>query len=103
VNTINLDPPAPEDVLVRLVNNGGADELNVNCKSYRPDHRGAFHVPRRYVTWALKNIAAFVEAPLTRDDALQDVSRAVDAMPECAEKAKLSQAIADLFEDAPAA
>ena len=37
MNVINLDPPAPEDALVRLTNGFGCDEWNVGGKSYRPD------------------------------------------------------------------
>ena len=39
MNVINLDPPAPEDALVRLTNGFGCDEWNVGGKSYRPDPR----------------------------------------------------------------
>jgi hypothetical protein len=43
---VDLNPPAPGDELVRLVNNFGCDELNVDGRSCRPDKRHAFYVPR---------------------------------------------------------
>jgi hypothetical protein len=49
MTTITIKQPEPGEELVRLLNSGRSDELNVDGKSYRPDARGAFHVPRRHV------------------------------------------------------
>ena len=103
MNVINLDPPAPEDALVRLTNRFGCDEWNVGGKSYRPDHRGAFHVPRRHVDWASLHIGGFVKSPITVEESIQDIASHVHLMAPSVAKTKLSQALADLCEvvDAP--
>ena len=64
-NVVNLDPPTGEDAIVRVVNYFGCDELNCEGKSYRPDKRHAFYVPRRHVDWSLLHVGGFVEQPLT--------------------------------------
>jgi hypothetical protein len=95
---LNLTP-APEDVLVRLKNNFGCDELNVAGRSYRPDQHGAFWVERRHVTPELRNIGGFVEEPYpTKAESLRAVATAIAQMKPCDERAKLSAALADLFE-----
>lgn len=105
MNVINLNPPAPGDELVRLTNGQGADELNVDGKSFRRDHRNAFHVPRRYVDRALLTVGGFVEQPISKQELLQDVASAIVLMPACVEKEALRAALVGLFEtvDEPAA
>ena len=97
---VNLTPE-PGDELVRLKNNQGCDEVNLGTRSFRPDHRRAFWIPKKDVAPELLSVAGFYFAPLSKREALQDVAGAVVAMPECREKAALGHAIADLFEDAP--
>ena len=91
----NLDAVEP---MVRVVCNQGCDELNVDGKSFRRDHRNAFHVPRRYIDRALMTVGGFVEQPLTLAEGLQDVASAVVAMPESVQKAALKAALASLCE-----
>jgi hypothetical protein len=98
VTTVNLNPPAPGEELVRLRNSGNSDELNIDGKSYQPDHRGAFHVPRRHVSRELLTIGAFYPSPLPLTEALQDVASAIIAMPAGREKEALHAALAGLFE-----
>ena len=97
-NVVNLDPPAPEDTLVRLLNSGGCDELNIACKAYHRDHRGAFHVEQKHVTRELLTVGAFYHAPLTLAEGLQDAASAIVALPPGRERDILSAALADLFE-----
>jgi hypothetical protein len=98
VSTITIGRPSAEDTIVRLVNNCGADELNVDGKSFRRDHRGAFHVPRKYVTKEPVTIAGFVEQPITLAEGLQDVAGAIAALPPGRVHDRLSAALADLCE-----
>ena len=95
---INLDAPTGEDAIVRLMNGFGCDELNCGGHSYRPDHRGAFHVPRRHVDWALLHIAGFVEQELTLAEGLQDAADAIAELPPGRHRAALSSALAGLSE-----
>jgi hypothetical protein len=97
-NVVNLDPPAPEDTLVRLLNSGGCDELNIAGKAYHRDHRGAFHVEQKHVSRELLTVGAFYHAPITKQESLQDVASAVLAMPACPERDALKSALAGLFE-----
>ena len=97
-NVINLDPPTGDDAIVRLVNNFGCDELNCGGRSYRPDHRRAWHVERKHVDWALLHIGGFVEQELTLAEGVQDVAAAVIALPEGPEKVALKAALASLCE-----
>ena len=97
-NVINLDPPTGEDAIVRVVNHFGCDELNVEGKSYRPNSRHAYYVPRRCVTRELLTVGGFVEQPLPLAESIQDVASAIHLMPPSVAKTKLSQALADLCE-----
>ncbi len=101
MNTITIKQPEPGNELVRLLNSGRSDELNVDGKSYRPDARGAFHVPRRHVTRELLTVGAFYPAPLSKAEGLSDVARAINALPRGREKEALNAALVNLFEDAP--
>ena len=98
MTTITIATPAPEDAIVRLVNNQGADEANLEGKSYRPDHRGAFWIPRRLVTPELRGIGGFVERPIAKHESLQDVATHIGLMAKCRERDVLAAALADLFE-----
>jgi hypothetical protein len=98
MTTINLDQPTGEDAIVRLLNSGRSDELNVAGKSYRPDARGAFYVPRKHVTREL-TVGAFYPAPISKQDSLQDVASSIHAMPACPENVALATALANLFPD----
>ena len=89
--------PDTED-LVRLDNLQGADEANIAGRSFRRDHLGAFWIPRRFVTDELRNIGGFFERPLTHDEALADVERAVSVMPASGHKMALIELLADLGE-----
>jgi hypothetical protein len=98
---VNLSPEiAPEDSLVRLVCPQGADELNVDGRSFRPDHRRAFHVPRRYVRQAELTVGGFVEQPLSKTEALQDVAGPIASLPPGREHDVLSAALSELAPDA---
>ncbi len=99
MSTIIIKQPEPGEELVRLLNSGRSDELNVDGRSYRPDHRGAFHVPRKHVTRELLTVGAFYPAPLRKDEGLSDVATAIAAMPEGKEKVALSEALVNLFEE----
>ena len=90
---LNLTP-APGDELVRLVNPQGASELNVDGRSFVADHRGEFHVQKKYVTPETLTIAGFVVKPLTKAEGLQDVGRAIGALPACPEKGPLTAVLA---------
>jgi hypothetical protein len=98
VTTINLDPPAEGERLVRLLNSGRSDELNIAGVSYKPDKRGAFYVPQKHVTRELLTVASFYPATITVAESLQDVATHVNLMAPSVAKTKLSQALADLCE-----
>jgi hypothetical protein len=98
MTTINLSP-APEDVLIRMKNNQGADELNVAGQSIRRDRHGAFWVPRRHVTKELRNIGGFYEESYpTKAESLQAVAEDIAHMKPGPEKTKLEAALVSLFE-----
>jgi hypothetical protein len=82
--------PSPEDATVRLLSGQGSDEINVAGRSFRPDHRRAFHLPQKLVTPELLTVGGFYVAPISKRDALQDVGSAVNAMPDCKERRPLS-------------
>jgi hypothetical protein len=103
MSTITIKQPEPGNELVRLLNSGRSDELNVDGKSYRPDARGAFHVPRRHVTPELLTVGAFYPARLSKAEGLQDVAKAINALPPGREKEALNAALVSLCEDAPEA
>jgi hypothetical protein len=98
MTSINLTPSA-EDEILRLENGQGADELNVDGKSYKPDHWRAFHVPRKHVTPSLLSIGGFYEKPITKWQSLRDVASAIHFMPACAERVALTAALANVFEE----
>ena len=89
--------PDTED-LVRLDNLCGADEANIEGRSFKRDHLGAFWIPRRMATRELRGIGGFFERPLTHDEALADVERAVSVMPASGHKTALIELLADLGE-----
>jgi hypothetical protein len=100
VTAITIKPTEPGDELVRLKNSGNADEANLECQSFKPDRWGAFHIPKRLVTRELMSIGGFFPAPISMSEALQDVSDAIAAMPEGAERGALSAALVSIFPDA---
>jgi hypothetical protein len=98
---IDLSPKIePGDEIVRLLNNQGCDELNVDGKSFWRDHRGAFSVPTKYVTHELLTVAGFYIAPLSLADAIQDVATAVTHVPAGRAHDALTAALGELFPDA---
>jgi hypothetical protein len=97
MTTLNLTPE-PSDELVRLVSYQGASELNIGTSRYVPDARGAFWVERSKITHDILNVGGFVVKPLSKKEAMQDVGRAIDLMPTCAEKVALVAALAGIFE-----
>jgi hypothetical protein len=99
MSTITIKQPEPGDELVRVVNHFGCDELNVAGKSYRPDHRHAFLVPRRHVDWSLLHVGGFVERDITLQEAIQDVATAVMNVPAGRERNALNAALASLCEE----
>jgi hypothetical protein len=95
----NLSPEPGED-LVRVVCNQGADEVNIEGKSYRRRDDGGFRIPRRHLDFALRNIGGFTEQPITKAQGLQSIATAIHEMPVCREHDVLAQALADLFPEA---
>ena len=93
-----IDTSPDKEDLVRLDNLCGADEANIEGRSFKRDHLGAFWIPRRMVTRELQNVGGFFERPLTSAEALADVERAVAAMPHSGHKVALIELLADLGE-----
>jgi hypothetical protein len=98
MTTINLDPPAPEDTLVRMKNNQGCDEVNFGTRSIRPDHRRAFWIPKKDITRELLTVGGFYPEPLTKAESLQDVATHIGLMAKCRERDVLQAALVSLFE-----
>jgi hypothetical protein len=93
---INLTP-APGEELVRVVCGQGADELNLEGKSYRRRDDGGFRIPRRHLDFALRNIGGFTEQALAKAESLRTIATAIHEMQPCNERDALSQSLADLF------
>lgn len=99
MTAIELSPHiAPGEELIRLTNNFGADEANLEGVSYRPDHRGAFWIPRQLVTPELRNIGGFVERPIAKAESLQDIATHIGLMAKCRERDVLEAALVSLCE-----
>ena len=96
-HVINLTPE-PGEELVRVVCGQGADEVNIEGKSYRRRDDGGFRIPRRHLDFALRNIGGFAEQALTKAQGLQSIATAIYEMPKCRERDALAQALVDLFE-----
>jgi hypothetical protein len=89
---------APDEEIVRVVSNQGCDEINVEAVSYRRRDDGGFRIPRRHLTFELRNIGGITEEPLTKAQGLQSIATALHEMPDCPERDILSAALASLCE-----
>ncbi len=95
MSAIIIDNNPGED-LVRCVNLFGADEANIENRSFKPDHRGAFWIPRHFVTHELRHVGGFHPTPLTLAEAIEDVENAVGRMPDGGHKYALAELLAEL-------
>jgi hypothetical protein len=94
---LNLSPE-PGDELVRVVCNQGADEVNIEGVSYRRRDDGGFRIPRRHLSFELRNIGGFTEQPLSKAQGLKSIATALHEMPACPERDVLESALVSLFE-----
>jgi hypothetical protein len=66
--------------------------------AYRRRDDGEFRIPRRHLTFELRNIGGITEEPLTKAQGLQSIATALHEMPDCPERDILSAALASLCE-----
>ena len=91
---------APDEEIVRAVSNQGADEINVEGVSYRRRDDGSFKLPRRHLTFELRNVGGIVEEPLTIAQGLKSIATTIAEMPACNERDVLSAALASIWPEA---
>jgi hypothetical protein len=98
MTTVTIKQPAPGEELVRLLNSGRSDELNIDGVSYKPDKRGAVFVPKKHVTRELLTIGSFYPAPISLQESLQDIATHIGLMAKGRERDVLKAALVSLFE-----
>jgi hypothetical protein len=88
---------APDEEICRAVSNQGADEINVEGQSYRRRDDGGFRIPRRHLSFELRNIGGITEEPLTIAQGLKSIAVAIAEMPDCHERDILSAALTSIW------
>ena len=91
---------ALDEEICRAVSNQGADEINAEGVSYRRRDDGGFRIPRRHMTFELRNIGGIVEEPLSIAQGLQSIADTIAEMPACNERDILRESLASILPEA---